>query len=93
MGRTIPSWRTVIEETFKRWRRFQETLRADEREIFEDLMNDCRRYASAAGASVFPIKVEGIFLAIIFAHHKKLRELEDKVDRLIRLTDGNDRYG
>ncbi|MBS7650844.1 MAG: hypothetical protein QXI59_06670 [Candidatus Bathyarchaeia archaeon] len=93
MGRTIPSWRIIIEETFKRWRRFQETLRSDERGIFEDLMNDCRRYASAAGASVFPVKAEGIFLAIIFAHHKKLKELEDKIDRLISVTEEDDGYG
>jgi len=83
----------IREETFKGWRRSQEPLGADEREIFENLMDECRRYASAAGAAVFPIKAEGIFLAIIFAHHKKLRELEDKVDRLSSLVEDGDGYG
>lgn len=82
MGRTIPSWRILLEEEFRRWRKFQEMLRIDEREIFEDLMDECRRYASAAGAGAFPVKTEGMFLSIIFSHHKHLKELSDKIDRI-----------
>ena len=87
MGRTIPSWRMILEEEFKRWRKFQEALRIDARETFEDLMNECRRYASAAGAAAFPIKMEGMLLSILFAHHKSLRELCEKVDRLQSLIE------
>lgn len=31
MGRTIPSWRIVLEEELKRWERFQDILRIDAR--------------------------------------------------------------
>lgn len=90
MGRTIPSWRMILEEELNRWRRFQDSLRIDSREIFEDLMNECRRYASAAGAATFPLKTEGMFLSILFAHHKRLKELCDKVDRIHNLLEKND---
>ena len=87
MGRTIPSWRMMLEEEFRRWQKFQEALRIDAREIFEDLMNECRRYASAAGAAAFPLKTEGMFLAILYAHHKSLKELREKVDHILDRLD------
>jgi len=87
MGRTIPSWRMLLEEEFKRWKKFQDALRIDERETFEDLMDECRRYASAAGAATFPVKNEGMFLSVLFSHHKSLKELRDKVDRIQRLLE------
>jgi len=82
MGRTIPSYRITLEEELKRWERFRDALRIDERAIFQDMMDECRRNASAAGAACFPVKTEGIFLSILFAHHKSLMELQSKVDRI-----------
>jgi len=72
----------LLEEEFKRWEKFQDALRIDEREIFEDLMDECRRYASAASAATFPVKTEGMFLSVLFSHHKALKELRDKVEQL-----------
>lgn len=69
----------------KRWERFRDALRADERIIFEDLMDECRRRASAAGAAALPTKTEGMFLSVLFAHHKNLKELCDKIDQINRL--------
>jgi len=75
----------MLEEELKRWEKFRDALRIDEREIFEDLMDECRRYASAAGAATFPVKTEGMFLSVLFSHHKSLKELRDKVEQLNRL--------
>jgi len=82
MGRTIPSYRIMLEEELKRWERFRDFLRIDERAVFEDMMDECRRHASAAGAACFPSKTEGMFLSILFAHRKALKELQDKIERL-----------
>jgi len=82
MGRTIPSWRIVLEEELKRWEKFKEALCIDERLIFEDLTDECRRHASATGAACFPVKAEGMFLSILFAHHKSLKELRDKIEHV-----------
>jgi hypothetical protein len=91
VGRTIPSWRILLEEELWRWRKFQDALRIDERETFEDLMNECRRYASAAGAATFPVKAEGMFLSILFSHHKSLKELREKIDWIQRLLEEHSR--
>ncbi len=54
MGRTIPSYRISLDEELKRWKRFQDVLRIDERAIFQEMMDECSRHASAAGAACFP---------------------------------------
>jgi len=82
MGRTIPSYRIILEEELKRWERFRDFLRIDERAVFQDMMDECRRYASAAGAACIPSKSEAMFLTILFAHRKALKELKEKIDRI-----------
>ena len=83
MGRT-PSYRIILEEELKRWERFRDALRIDEREVFQDMMDECRRNASAAGAACLPSKAEAMFLTILFAHHKALKELADRINRINR---------
>jgi hypothetical protein len=87
MGRTIPSYRIILEEGLKRWERFREALRIEERAIFQDMMDECRRHASAAGAACIPSETEAMFLTILFAHHKALKELERRTEYIIRLTE------
>jgi len=82
MGRTIPSYRIVPEEELKRWKSFENALRLDELPIFENLMDECRRSASAAGACCFPVRTDGMLLSILFAHQRAVRELQDKLDRV-----------
>ena len=91
MGRTIPSWRIVLEEELKRWRRFMDGLRVEDRSTFENLMNECRRYASAAGAATLPVKTEGMFLSILFSHHRSLKELRDKIEQINLLLEEHSR--
>ncbi len=91
MGRTIPSWRMLLEEELTRSKRFRDALRIDERPIFDDLMDECRRHASAAGAAVLPAKTEGMFLSLLFSHHKSLKELRDKIERINRFLEESNR--
>ena len=58
MGRTISSYRIMLEEELRKWKRFQDMLRIDDRGIFEDMTDVCRRYASEAGNLASPSKVE-----------------------------------
>jgi hypothetical protein len=56
--------------------KFKQFLRAEDRIIFEDLLNQCKLYASAAGVLTSSVKEFPLLLAMLFAHHKKLTELE-----------------
>ena len=76
MGRTIPSWRMVVEAELVKLKKFQDSLRMEDKVIFEDMLNQCRLYASAASSLASPIKEIPLGMSILFAHHKKLAEFE-----------------
>lgn len=78
MGKTIPSYRMALEKELKRWDAFAKALRDTDRKIFEDMMNVCRIYASAAGAATRPIISEAMFMSILLFHHKILKEISTR---------------
>jgi len=82
LGRTIPSYRLALEEEIKAWKGFQDALRAPDREVFEDLLDQCRLYASAGGMAVRPKIIEAMFMTALFAHHKMLKELSSIVQQI-----------
>ncbi|MEM2111344.1 MAG: hypothetical protein QXX08_05650 [Candidatus Bathyarchaeia archaeon] len=82
MGRTIPSFRMVLEREIERWDGFVRALREDDRKAFEDLMNICRSYASAAGAATRSLVLEAMFMVILLRHQKILNEVEASLEKL-----------
>jgi hypothetical protein len=82
MGRTIPSWRIVVESEVEKLKKFRDSLRLDDKLIFEDLLNQCKLYASAASSLASPVKEMPLILSMLFAHHKRLTELEKKLQSI-----------
>ena len=80
MGRTIPSWRMVVEAEVEKLKRFQEFLRQEDKAVFEDMLNQCRLLASAASVMASPIKQVPLIISMLFAHHKKLVEIEKRLE-------------
>ena len=81
MGRTVPSYRIILEQEIEKWERFARALRAEDRAAFKELMNACRCYASAAGAATRPILTEAMFMSILLSHQKALLEIEDTLEK------------
>jgi len=79
MGRTIPSWRIVVDEELVKISRFRQFLRAEDRAVFDDLLSQCRLYASAAGVLASPVREVPLLLSMVFAQHKRLIELEKRI--------------
>jgi hypothetical protein len=65
MGRTIPSWRIII--------------RAEDQIAFEDLLNECKLYVSAAKVLASSVKEFPLLLAMLFVHHRRIIELERRM--------------
>ena len=80
VGRTIPSWRIVVDQKLAELSRFKHFLRAEDRVIFDDLLIQCKLYASEAGTLASPVREVLLLLSMIFAHHKKLVELQKHLD-------------
>ncbi len=81
MGRTIPSYRMVLEEEIAGWKKFGIALRQEDRDLFEEMLNTCRLYASASGAATRPIPAEAMFMAILLHHQKMLSQLRRELEQ------------
>ncbi len=82
MGKTVPSYRMILEREIKSWEGFLRALRKEDREALEELMNECRRYASAAGAATRPIVAEAMFMSILLSHQKSLKEFKVALEKI-----------
>jgi len=83
LGRTVPSFRMVLETEIAKWKGFLGALPSRrEKEAFEELMNHCRRHAGAAGAAVRPIVSEAMFISMLLAHEKMMLEIKKTVHEL-----------
>ncbi len=82
MGRTIPAWRMVVEAEMERMKHFKEFLRPEDKIVFEDLMNQCKLYASYASTMASPVKEVPLIISMLFAHHKMLWKHERQLERL-----------
>ncbi len=78
-GRTIPSWRIVVEAEIAKLRKFQEFLRTEDKLVFQDLLNQCKLYAPYASTMVSTIKEVPLLFSMLFGQHKKIIELEKKI--------------
>ena len=56
MGRTIPSWRIIIDQELAKLNEFKQALRAEDQISSEDLLNQCKLYTLVAGALTSSIK-------------------------------------
>ena len=79
MGRTIPSWLIVVEQEIAAMSRFKQFLGAEDRVVFDDLLSQCKLYASAAGVLASPVREVPLLLSMVFAQHKRLMELEKRI--------------
>jgi hypothetical protein len=82
LGKTVPSYRIALEREIKKWEGFSRALRGRDREAFQQMMNACRIYASAAGNATRPVLVEPMFMSILLAHQKMLMEIKKDVESI-----------
>jgi hypothetical protein len=81
MGRTLPSFRIVVESFGIEWNEFKRALRDMDRQAFEELINHARRHAEAGTNMPNPNPFEPIVMSILVEHEKELRKLRDHAER------------
>ena len=79
MGKTVPSYRVALEHEIQRWKGFARALRKEEREAFNQLMDMCKNYASAASCATRPVLFEAMAMTILLDQQKKINQLEKKL--------------
>ena len=85
MGRTIPSFRiaSVEEEEEKEWKKFRQALDNKlDRKVFDNIMfSIAHLYNSAYSYAANPIRLQPIFMSIIFHHYKQLLKLKEQIEK------------
>ena len=80
MGKTVESYRMALESEIARWNGFARALRRDDKEAFDELMDMCRRFASAGGNATNPILFEPMVMSILLGQQKRILALERKLN-------------
>jgi len=80
MGRTIPSWRTVVEQKIAELGRFKQLLRPKDRAVLDDLLTQCKFYTVGGEVFASPVKEMSLPFWMIFAQHRKLTEIETRLN-------------
>jgi hypothetical protein len=66
------------------WRPFGEALRAEDRELYREMMQRCCEYLPSMEANAEPFPVDSLFMGLVFMQHRMIEQLIDKVERLER---------
>jgi len=69
----------IVEDELGKLKRFREFLRSEDKEVFDDLLNQCRLYASYAGSMASPMKEIPLIISMLFGQHKRLMKLEKRI--------------
>jgi hypothetical protein len=79
MGRTIPSFRIASIEEQKEWKKFRNNLDKQDRKVFDNMFSIAHLYNSACSYyAANPIRIQPIFMSIIFHHYKQLLKLKEE---------------
>jgi hypothetical protein len=80
MGRTIPSFRIASSLEEKEWKSFRNSLDKSDRKIFDEMFSIAYLYNSASSYAAKPIRIQPIFMSIIFHHYKQLARLSKEIE-------------
>jgi hypothetical protein len=76
MGRTVPTFRQLVDDAIARWSKFRRALRREDQEYFDRLFRRVRSYTQAATYQASDNPMEAILLSIALDHEKRLDAIE-----------------
>jgi len=79
MGRTVPSFRNLLEDIIRELSVFRRALRGEDKTAFDSLMNKAREHASSCTVTPALEPMDAIFLSILVEQQKELNSLQEAV--------------
>ncbi|QQG48299.1 MAG: hypothetical protein HY247_05995 [archaeon] len=71
----------IIEE-LDSWARFADVLRAEDRDLFREMLRLCYEYFPAMQARESPFPSEALFMSLLLVQHKTIVWLASEVERI-----------
>ena len=87
MGRTNPTYRDRLSGLEQEWGHYRRALRISDQPHFDQLFEQGRTYAHAAGYLNHPTPEIPLLLSILLAHERRLAELQDRIDDIDDIDD------
>jgi hypothetical protein len=81
MGKTVPSYRCVIEDEFKRLKAMLVFPSQADEAAFEETADMCRNNAMAGSNACNPILLEPMVMSILLGQQKRLSKLEKSLEK------------
>lgn len=72
----------VVNDELERIGRFNQFLRKEDKEIFEDLLRQCKHYAPYASTMASVVKEVPFMFSMLFGQHKMIWELGKRLAKL-----------
>ena len=82
MGRTVLTFRKILERERKKWKRFKDALGENERKAFERMLEDCEQHVSASSQSKSPNPFREMIMSILLEQRKEIDSIKDEIERL-----------
>jgi hypothetical protein len=79
VGRTVPSFRLLLESIAVELTAFRRALRGRDREAFDSLMNMARKHASSSTVAPLLDPMDSMFLSILIEQQNQINRLQEAV--------------
>ncbi|UHQ96341.1 hypothetical protein [Natrinema halophilum] len=80
MGKTNPTYRDQLRRLEEDWQPFRQALRVQYQEEFDQLFDDARQFADAAGIQNERRVMEPFLVSVLLAQECRIRELEGSLE-------------
>jgi hypothetical protein len=73
--------REIMEELGS-WKGFGDALKAEDRELFTEMLRECYEYIPSMHAKASPFSTEALLMSVLFVQHKRIARLVKEVAEL-----------
>ena len=86
MGRTVPSFRVLLESIVLDLATFRRALRGEDRSAFDMIMNLARKHASSSTVTPMLDPMDSMFLSILIEQQKEIKNMQEALNASIGCT-------
>ena len=80
----------ILTKEIQSWRSFADSLHADNRKLFKNMLNDCYKYAAAINAKCQPFPSEPLIMALLLvSQHKMIDWLTVQISKYELVVNNN----
>jgi len=81
-GRTVLSYRQALNREIESWNEYRRGLAPEDQACFDEIATLARLHADASSLAARPMMSENVFMSVLVALTRQVRELRARVDHL-----------